>query len=131
VFLDELKMLLVNAGVDAKDIFLSTKASIPKGDGPFTTITSTGGTSPSYVQNQRLPHVAQPGAQILVRASSYKVANDTAKEIMSALSNVRSENVDGTYYQRISVTQSEPIDMGLDETSRARVAFNIIATKQP
>ena len=130
-FLDEIAARLTAQGLGAVGtaIFLSSKAVIPTGAGPYISIVQTGGTAPIYTQNANAPVSQRPGAQVLVRAASYPAAEATARLAYIALT-LRNTTLSGTYYQDLLPTQ-EPFDLGLDATGRAMVAFNVMATKRP
>ncbi len=131
MFLDEIGAWLVQHGVGVlgQNIFKSSAAVIPAGDGPYMTISETGGISPVRVQNGvRL--LQRPTAQILVVAKGNPVARDMSRAAYQALDGVFNTVVDGCFYQKITARQ-EPSDMGLDEAGRSRVVFNIDAEKVP
>jgi hypothetical protein len=132
-FLDEIANKLVSAsvGVLGTNIFLGSGAVIPAGDGPFMTITETGGSAPTRVHNVAAAHTQRPTAQIAVRAKSYATARAMAKLAYSALDGVFNTTLSGTFYQKITARQ-EPTDIGLEEgTARRMIVFNIEAEKQP
>ena len=130
-FLDEIaaRGVAQGLGVIGTSIFLSSKAVIPTGNGPYTSIIATGGAGARYTHNTNAPDSQRPGAQILVRALSYPVAEAKARAWYDALT-LRNTTLSGTYYQDLLPTQ-EPFDLGLDTTGRAQVAFNVLATKRP
>ena len=130
-FLDEIaaRGVALGLGVIGTSIFLSSKAVIPTGNGPYTSLTATGGAGAQYVQNANTPFAQRPGVQVLVRASAYPVAEAKAREWYNALT-LRNTTLSGTFYQDLLPTQ-EPFDLGLDATGRAQVAFNVMATKRP
>jgi hypothetical protein len=131
VFLDEIAQWLVDHGVGVlgQNIFKSSSAVIPSGDGPYMTISETGGTAPVRVQNGvRL--LQCPTAQILVVAKAHTASRDMSRAAYAALDGVFNTTVEGCFYTKITVRQ-EPTDMGLDELNRARVVFNIDAEKSP
>lgn len=130
-FLDEIaaRGVAQSLGVVGTTIFISSKAVIPTGDGPYTSIIATGGAGARYAQNANTPFAQRPGAQILVRALAYSVAEALARQWYNALT-LRNVTLSGTYYQDLLPTQ-EPFDLGLDAQGRAQVAFNVMATKRP
>jgi hypothetical protein len=131
MFLDEIKDRLVAQGVGTygSNIFLGSRAVIPEGDGPYISLTETGGTAPTRIHNVPGAHTQRPTAQVLVRASSYLVARTKAKAAYAALDGVFNTTISGVFYQKITARQ-EPTDIGLDGENRVMVAFNIEAEKQ-
>jgi hypothetical protein len=132
-FLDEIAARIQSqgAGVLGQDLFLSTKADIPGGAGPITTIVESGGTSSRRTQNNTATQ--RPAAQIVIRASSYPAARARAVLVYNALggdNGLYNVTLSGTFYQQIVPVQ-QLFDLGLDELSRARVVFNINAEKVP
>ena len=131
MFLDEIAQWLVDKGVGVlgQNIFKSSSAVIPSGNGPYMTISETGGTAPVRVQNgARL--LQCPTAQILVVAKVHTESRNMSRNAYSALDGVFNTVVTGCFYTKITARQ-EPTDMGLDSLNRARVVFNIDAEKVP
>lgn len=94
-FVAELISILVAAGVgiDGKTIFGTASAVIPAGKGPYLTIKPTGGTGPLGTHNAGTGAYRRPGAQIMVRASSWLVAETMANAAYDALVAVRNQAV--------------------------------------
>lgn len=135
MFLDEIAARLVSAGVGVlgTTLFLSSAAKLPAGNGPYITLTETGGPTPGRggrVHNEAGTHVQSPTAQIAVRAKSYVEARTKAKAAYQALDGTWNTTIAGVFYQQITARQ-EPTDVGLDESGRVVVVFNIDALKQP
>lgn len=133
-FATDLKTLGVNAGLGTfggatGTIYISPKAIIPTGDGPYTSIIETGGTGPLQIQD-RVNAYRRPTAQIVVRAQSYNVAYLLAHKWYNVVAKIRNDLINSVFYHKI-VPLQEPFDMPLDESGRARVAFNVLATKRP
>ncbi|MCR4301792.1 MAG: minor capsid protein [Sulfuricaulis sp.] len=138
-FLDEVAAKLVADGVGAlgTSIFMSTKAVIPTGAGPYLTLVETGGAGPGGFRGtggrtQNVAGVAtqHPGAQVACRASSYPAARAMAKAAYLSLDGIWNTTLSGTFYLSLTARQ-EPTDLGLDEAGRAMVVFNIDAEKEP
>jgi hypothetical protein len=136
-FTDEIASILFSAGVGTPlvDIFGSSLKVEPRGDGPFITISETGGTSPDNTQNSTaIPAYRRPAAQIVTRASTKPLAETMAFEAYNALFAIRNENVltptSRTWYRKIRPLQ-EPTDGGLDPQGRIRIIFNVLADKRP
>lgn len=132
-FLDELAAKLQADGVGTlgTTIFLSTKAQLPTGNGPFITIVETGGTTSRRTQNNTATQ--RPSAQVVARASSYSVARSKAVEAYLSLGGdvgLFNTQLSGVFYLQITANQ-QLVDIGLDDLSRARVAFNVNAEKAP
>lgn len=131
-FLDDLAAKLVADGVGVIDIslFMSSKAVIPAGDGPYITVSETGGIAPTRIQNKAAAATQRPTAQVLVRASTYPIARAKALAAYQSLDGTFNATIGTTFYLRL-VARQEPTDMGLDAQSRAQVVFNVEAEKQP
>lgn len=132
-FLDELAARLVSqsVGVLGNNIFLGSKAVIPTGEGPYLSLTETGGIGSTRTHNG-IP-VARPTAQILCRAKQYNVARAKLKAAFDALGGdqgLHNVTLSGTFYQSI-VSRQQLTDMGLDDAGRPMVVFNIEVEKQP
>jgi len=130
MFLDEIAARLVSQGVGVlgSNIILGSKGVIPAGDGPFISLTETGGSAPTRVHNQSVPNTQRPTAQITVRATSYFVARTKAKAAYLALDGVFNTTLSGVVYYSITARQ-EPTDIGLDVLGRPMIVFNIDAEK--
>jgi hypothetical protein len=76
-----------------RDIFATTAASIPEGEGPYLEIIETGGPGGSKIQNQIPPAYLRPGAQIVARAKDPSAARTMAWAAWTALSNVSNQTV--------------------------------------
>jgi hypothetical protein len=94
-FLQELVAILVDAGVGVEDvsIFLTTKAVIPTGKGPYLSIRPTGGTGPLGTHNGGAAAYRRPGAQLVARASTWQAAEAMAHAAYSALVAIRNQAV--------------------------------------
>lgn len=130
-FLDEIAAKLVAAGVGTlgTDIFLSSRAKIPDGDGPYLSIKETGGTGAKRTQTSG---VSRPTAQIMATADTYPVARAKLKLAWDALggeNGLTNVTLSGTVYLSVMARQ-EPTDIGLDARSRAMVGFNFDAEKK-
>jgi hypothetical protein len=135
-FLDEIAARLVASGVGAIAtptvpgvIYMGSRANIPSGDGPYITITETGGSDPTRTQNQPAAATQRPTAQILTRAKSYQIARTKARAAYLALDGIFNTTLSGTFYLSVKARQ-EPTDLGeLDGAGRAMISFNIEAEK--
>ena len=132
MFLDEIAARLVaqGVGVIGSTIFLGSKATIPPGNGPYISLTETGGSAPTRIQNKNSANTQRPTAQILVRAMSYLTARTKSKEAYLALDGVFNTSLAGVLYHSITARQ-EPTDIGLDDVGRPMVVFNIDCEKAP
>lgn len=95
-FLLELVAVLVAAGVGVygTNIFISSKAVIPPGNGPYLSIVATGGLEGIRTQNVTSgPTYERPSAQITVRAQSAAAAEAMARAAYAALVGVRNQSV--------------------------------------
>lgn len=132
-FLDEVAAALQTAGVGVigTSIFVSSKAIVPTGVGPYIVLIETGGSGSSKTQNDTATE--RPTAQISCRAASYLTARAMLKAAYVALggaNGVYNQTLSGVDYLSITARQN-PTDIGLDGAGRAMVAFNIDAEKQP
>lgn len=131
MFVDEIASRLVAQGVGTlnSSIFCGSAAVMPEGVGPYLTVTETGGTAPTRVQNQNAAATQKPTAQISVRAKSYTDARTMSKNAYVALDGVFNTSLAGTFYVSITARQ-EPTDTGaLDGAGRVVIVFNIDAEK--
>jgi hypothetical protein len=129
-FIDDIVVKLVGSGISAAAIFKTSKAEIPSGAGPFLSVSETGGTASTWIQNKSTPATKRPTAQIKTRAETYKSARALAKTAHTALNGIFNTTINGTFYLKI-VARQEPTDGGLDDLERPTIYFNIEAEKQP
>lgn len=132
MFLDEVRDRLVaqGVGVYGSNIFSGSRAKIPEGDGPYLSLTETGGSGPTRVHNTAGASTQRPTAQVLVRAKNYAAARTMSKAAYLALDGVFNTIISGVFYQSITARQ-EPTDVGLDVKERVLISFNIEAQKEP
>ena len=130
--LNELRDRLVSLslGVYGSNLFLGSKAHIPSEDGPYISLTETGGTGPTRVHNQTGALTQRPTVQVLVRAKRYDIARAKAKEVYLALDGTYETVLSGVRYHSI-VARQEPADIGLDPQNRVMISFNLEIEKQP
>ena len=130
MWLDDLITVMVDANVAlTATFFKSSKAGIPTGEGPYFLLTATGGVPPAGVHGN--PNAYRfPGAQVQVRASKVSLASPAASAAWLALSVVRNRVINGTFYRSITMLQSEPYDLGLDDTQRLILAFNVLGDRR-
>lgn len=86
---EELTRSLSDAGLATLNIdtFIGPAAVIPSGDGPFTSILSTGGSSPDETHNGDL--YENHSVQIVTRALDFKVARTRVLAIWRNLDGIR------------------------------------------
>jgi hypothetical protein len=131
MWIDDLATVLVSAGVGVlnTNIFLTSKANLPSGNGPYISIIETSGTGPDNIQNALLPGYEYPGAQILVRGSEARPVITKIHEVWRAVASVRNQYINGVWYRDIH-PQQNPYDLGVDDTGgRIHYAFNVIGDK--
>jgi len=131
--LDEIAARLVAQGVGTigGDILMGSKAVVPTGDGPYLSLTETGGGGSK--RTHRGTPVAQPTVQILSRAKMYNVARAKLMLAWNALggdNGLHNVTLSSTFYQSITPRQ-QPTDIGLDAAARPCIVFNIEAEKAP
>jgi hypothetical protein len=128
MFLDDMKTIATrNNAVAPANVVLSTKATVPT-TGTYVVLTEYGGPGPDYIQNQVTPIERHPAAQVMVRGDNYLTCRTIAESLYLNYVRVKNELVNNVWYRRIS-PQQEPFDLGLDDTGKARVVFNVIANK--
>ena len=116
-------------GTPAVDIFISNKSASPNAK-PYLLITETGGSGPIRTQNILGDSYETPSAQILARGADYTDVRLMSERAYNALVKVSNQMLNGTWYLDIQGLQKF-IDLGLDENSHVRIAFNVLATKRP
>ena len=116
-----------NIGVYGRTLFKGSKARIPAGPGPFTSVIETGGSKAEGTHNDGPQAYIHPSAQLVFRAEEYDVARAKARDAYSLLSGVMNQFVNGTWWRDVTIVQ-EPFDLQEDEVGRARVVFNIDVT---
>lgn len=79
---------LVTVGVD---VFLSTKATMPPGDGPYTTIIDTGGIAPLETQDGQ--EIERRACQVTIRAKDYDTGRTLALAEWRALDGIRNTTI--------------------------------------
>lgn len=133
MFLDEIANRLVAQGVGTKgsNIFLGPRAVIPSGEGPYLSLTATGGSAPTRIHNKDTANTQRPTAQVAVRAKKYNIALAMANAAYIALDGVYNTTLSGTFYQSITARQEPTDTMGLDNLERVLIVFNIEAEKAP
>lgn len=134
MFIDEVISILVAGGIGTfpGTIIGSTLGKIPTGPGPYTSVVESGGSGPEGTHNStKTPAYERPNAQIVVRASDYKVAATRAQLAYNTLYPIRNQFVQGTWWRQVTMLQSKPGDIGVDDAGRAQLSFNISVTKRP
>lgn len=132
-FLNEIATKLVSSGVGVinTSIFISSKANIPTGAGPYLSIIETGGSGSAKTQNDTATQ--RPTALLLARGADYPNTRALLKAAYDALGGANglyNVTLSGTFYLSITIRQ-ELTDIGTDSAARAMVSFNIDAEKQP
>lgn len=130
-FMEDVVNLLVGAGLGVVNttIFRSSNANIPVGDGPLISITDTGGSGATRVQDKKVS-TERPSLQIVTRAAKFEVAAPRARAIYNLLNGMWNVTLGGTFYQSITARQP-PTDIGKDDAGRVMLSFNIDAERQP
>lgn len=131
--LDEIAARLAaqGAGIVGGDIKVGSKAIIPTDDGPYLSLTETGGGGSMRTHNGT--PVAMPTVHILSRAKAYNVARAKLMLAWNALGGdkgLHNVTLSGTFYQSITPRQ-QPTDIGLDAAGRLMIVFNIEVEKAP
>lgn len=132
MFIEEIANRLVaqNVGLVGTSIFLGSHARIPPGDGPFTTLTETGGTGSVRTHNDTATQ--RPTLQVLVRGknpSAVRAVSQAAYDALGGPDGLYNCILDHVFYLSITARQG-PTDIGADEVGRICYSFNIDVEKQ-
>jgi len=94
-FVQELIKVLEDAGIGMGgiDIFGTSQAEVPDGEGPYLLVRPTAGTAPLGTHNAGAAAYRRPGAQILVTAKNWIAAEAMALAAYDALVQVRNQVV--------------------------------------
>lgn len=132
MFLEEMVFVCEGAdvGTGDTDLFASSKAVLPAGDGPITTIRELPGAPSLRTHDTAGDAYEQPRAQLKVRAKNFRTARDTAWKAYRAFRALENTTVLGTPYLGMRLEQI-PSDMGTDSQGRAQVGFTFSAIKRP
>lgn len=111
------------------NLFKGPKAVIPDGSGPYASLIRTGGFGVDGTHNSPdLPAYEQPSGQIIVRATSYDVAEAAAQALYEYLPR-RNQFINSTWWVKLRV-RGEIYDLPIDEKLRPRLAFNFGCEKR-
>ena len=130
MFVEDIGKLLVDnhfgtIGGPNGNIFMSSKAKIPIGNGPYISLIDTGGLVALRTQNRKdRPAYDRPAAQIIVRATDYLVARQRANEVYKTVYAVRNEFINEIWYQEMLPLQL-PFDGQTDDQNRIKMVFNV------
>lgn len=94
-FVQELIKVLEDAGLGMGkvNLFGTSQAEIPAGDGPYLLVRPTSGTAPQGTHNDGAAAYRRPGAQILATAKTWVAAEALALAAYDALVAVRNQQV--------------------------------------
>jgi hypothetical protein len=124
------QLVAEGVGTPAVNIFVSNLTATGRLPQPHLLITETGGSGPINTQNILGDSYETPSAQILARGADYADVRLMSERAYNALVKVSNQSLNGTWYLDIQGLQKF-IDLGLDENSQVRIAFNVLATKRP
>lgn len=132
MFIEEIgnRLSSQNVGQVGVDIFFGSEARIPTGDGPYITLTETGGTGSARTHNNTATQ--RPTLQILTRGKSPAAVRAMSRAAYNALGGpdgLTNITLDNVFYLSILARQ-EPTDMGTDGVGRNLYSFNIDVEKQ-
>lgn len=128
MLLNDLRDRLVaqGVGVYGSNLFLGSKAKIPIGDGPYISLTETGGPEATRIHNKDGANTRRPTAQVLVRAKYYDEARAKIEVVYGSLNGIFNTTLGTTFYQKI-IARQEPESIGLDSNERVMLVFNVEA----
>lgn len=94
-FVGEIGKLISDAGLGVKGstLFVGREAKLPSGDGPYVTISPTGGSYTLETHNG--DYYPRYRVQVMVTAAVYSAAETRATAIWSALGRLREQTVTG------------------------------------
>lgn len=124
------RLVAQGVGTYGVDLFKSSKAIIPAGDGPYVTVSELGGVAPTRIQNKASAATQRPNVQVLTRAMTESAARARAWAAYQALDGIFNTTIGGIFYLRI-VAKQEPTDMGLDGANRLQFVFTVEVEKEP
>jgi len=132
MYLDDLifRLTALGHGAYGTDLFKGSKAVIPPGPGPFTSVISTGGQSDEGTHNLSRFTIAyeRPFVQVVVRGELPAVAETKAYAVFADL-NFRDVYINGTWW-RSCVPKQTVFELGVDDKQRMRFAFNLEIVKR-
>ena len=131
-FLESLATQLQTDGVGTygTNIFVSSKATIPAGSGPYMTLIETGGIAPIRTHSDgAVPAYQRPQVQVMARAASYAAAKAMVENAYASLVALQGATVGLDVIIQMTPIQ-EPFDLGVDEANRARVVVNFAVLKR-
>lgn len=133
MFSEEATYLLVNGGVGVANtnIFVSSKASIPAGDGPFMSLIVGGGTVEPTHNQRTLPAYVHVPLQLFVRGSSYPACYTMLMMALAVLYPIQNRLVLGVWWRSVTPLQAEPIDLGQDDSGRFNASLNFVIVRRP
>lgn len=131
MFLEEIanRLTLQNVGGLNVSIFLTSQSRLPAGDGPYITLSETGGAGAARTQTSATP---RPTAQVLIRGknpSEVRAMSWAAYYALGGPDGLWNVTLDGVFYISL-VARQEPTDIGADSVGRSSYSFNIDAEKQ-
>ncbi len=125
------RLVANNVGVFGVSIFISSRASLPTGAGPYLSLIETGGSGGEITHNGT--SIARPTMSLTCRAATEGTARTMIEKAYNALGGdlgLYNVMLGSTFYLRIKARQNVT-DIGLDDVKRIMFAFNIEAQKQP
>ncbi|CAB4190570.1 hypothetical protein UFOVP1196_72 [uncultured Caudovirales phage] len=124
------KLQTDGVGTYGTNIFVSSKATIPSGAGPYMTLIETGGIAPIRTQSDgSFPAYQRPQIQVMARATSYAAAKTMVENAYASLVALQGATVGLDVIIQMTPIQ-EPFDLGVDEANRARVVVNFAVLKR-
>lgn len=114
-------------GTFGQTLFAGHKAQVPD-TGQVTVVIEYGTSPPDERQDDPGWALGRPRCQVVTHDEAYETADAQARACALALAAVRNVTVGSTRYLSVRPLQT-PFDLGPDAAQRARVAFNVEATR--
>lgn len=131
--LDDVKTVLINAGVGVTDTSSNDEWAIHLGHMPDSQDQAIGITELPGLQPETKWKIDYPSFQVVVRGAPYEydVARTKIQDVFNALHNEDSTTFPGSAYINVLGATSGPTSLGIDEQNRPRLAwtFNVIKNR--
>jgi hypothetical protein len=132
---EDVASVLVAAGIGLQtaapaNLFISSRAKIPTGDGPFVSLIEYTGQSPLLTHNTLSePSYQRPGLQLLSRAKSEVAARSMLMAAYRVVFGIRNVTINNIWYLQF-VPVGDVVDLDADDVGRIRLAVSFYGTKK-